>query len=127
MTKIKWIIGFAAVALLAGCSTKLIYEDKYDYDVGWRKGTVMDVGAGPKFSKMFLGDHASVSDDAIKNKTFAIIRYLKNYSIKDVARQITGEYQPEIGDKVYVHTKDSNSPFFPRTEKESSFLPFTLP
>lgn len=111
----KIIIGSVmTVMLLAGCSTKMIYEGRLDYDDGWRKGVVTDIGAGQKFTRQSPPECKFNADFPSSSEKFAIIRYRKNNSPKWRTAPIPISSQLKVDDMVYVNINECKASVVPQ-------------
>ncbi|WP_141396260.1 hypothetical protein [Polaromonas sp. AET17H-212] len=74
----KYLLPMASLLVLGGCQT--IYEGKYDWDEGWRPGTVLEVGSADQAAKEPFRDcrkgFSVVEKGAVK---FAVVRYSHHF------------------------------------------------
>lgn len=108
--KIFFVGVMVAVALMAGCSTKQIYEGKYDSSQGWQDGYITDIGSGKEFIED-LPLECRYLDSATKAEKYATIKYwrMMNRSRHHTV-PIPSDSQLKIKDTVYFNLTDCKTP-----------------
>lgn len=68
------ILLVAVTALLAGCQT--VYEDKYNWQGGWRRGIVLDVGLADQLGdRRFRDCRPQAIDDERRKGKFIVVSF----------------------------------------------------
>ena len=115
----KFISTFCAVAivvLLSACSTKTVYENKYDYDDGWRQGVVTEIGAGQRFINQ-IPDECKPKASSLSASKYAMVRYRLRNSPKWHALPVSADTPLKVDDFVYININDCKSPVIPKAIK----------
>jgi hypothetical protein len=98
----KYLLPMASLLVLGGCQT--IYEGKYDWDEGWRPGTVLEVGSADQAAKEPFRDCRKglsvVEKSAVK---FAVVRYSHLSQPQKAVIPIAPESTWSRGDPVYIN------------------------
>lgn len=113
MKKAKLVIGAMVVVLLSGCSLKLIYEDKYDAEKGWRRGFIYEVGTGQALADK-LPPECKQLPGASSNARFVTIQYLQMDSPKWRTVVIPADAPLKVDDIVYFNVNSCKTPVIPK-------------
>ena len=97
------IASLFVLSCFGGCA--LVYENKYDWDEGWREGTVVHLGTGVALPPISPGDcRENVPDDVVARTRYADVLF------KTEARLMRHRIVPiphglviEEGQRVYVN------------------------
>lgn len=118
MKKRIFVVGtMVAVVLLAGCSTKLVYEGQYDSSQGWQDGYITDIGSGQEFIEK-LPPECVNPDSAAKSEKYATIRYWRMMRrSRHRTVPIPRDSQLKIKDDVYFNITDCKTPVIPKKKQ----------
>jgi len=102
-------VGLSVAALsvsLAACA--MVYEDKYDWDQGWRLGRVVRLGKGKQLSPPPSGDcRRGVPASVIEDTLYADVRYqTEGRWIRERVVPIPADIAVHEGDLVYFNAQD---------------------
>lgn len=99
--------------VISGCQT--IYEGKYDWDAGWRPGTVLEVGSVDQVMKEPFRDcrkDPRVSE--LKASTFAVVSYPFLNRPRKAVVPVPSATRWTTGSPVYINVTDCTRPMEPR-------------
>ena len=103
----------AAMALLSGCTT--IYEGRYDFQDGWRKGEVVEVGTAETLALKRQGDCRKDGATYAPQAHYAVVKYRSNRRSASRVVPVPEGRVVKAGDLVYLKLKDCNAALPPRT------------
>lgn len=104
------LVTVGAAGLLAGCAST-VYEGKYAFHDGWRRGTVVKVVNGAELERPgFWNCTRRMTEDERRGADVAVISYrrMSRSSTYAVALPSGSRLQPE--EKVYINLNTCNSP-----------------
>lgn len=112
----KLIVGALAVVLLSSCALKLVYEDKYDYEKGWRRGFIYELGTGQALADK-LPQECKKLPGASSTARFATIQYRQMSSPKWRTVAIPADAPLKMDDIVYFNVMSCKTPVIPKKKQ----------
>ncbi len=107
------------MALLSGCTT--IYEGRYDFHEGWRKGEVVEVGTAENLQMRPMGDCRKRGATSAPQTYYAVVKYRGARRIDSRVVPVPEGRTVKVGDPVYLKLFDCNAPLPPRTVSKAAF------
>jgi len=94
------------VAATTSCAT--VYEGRYDYDAGWRRTTVLEVGRAEELKSSATPDCRSAP--GTESQHFALVRYSHvPYYFHRAIVAVPQGWQLPAGDSLYVNINDCSA------------------
>lgn len=109
--------GLLAISLvaLAGCASSL-YEGKYEWSEGWRKGEVIKVQTAAEMERpRFYECVRNASPQQLATGTFAVVKYKRMSRTQRRAVPLQPGEKVRVGDAVYVKVDDCTTQLVART------------
>jgi len=115
-----------SAALVAGCARPIIYEGRYDYDEGWRRGVVHDVGTADTLGRSFRFDSACNNFQRPAKTQYALVKRTghwghrlhrhRRHQKRWRAVVVPGDLVIAPNDLVYFNIEDCNLPLELRSQ-----------
>ena len=116
-------VALLSAALVAGCAKSIIYEGRYDYDDGWRRGVVIDVGTAEDLGGSFRFDSACNNVKRPVKTLYALVRrigyrghLLHRHQKRWRAVLVPGDLVIKPNDPVYFNIEDCDLPLELRSQ-----------
>lgn len=101
----RYLLLTPLLVALGGCQT--IYEGKYDWDAGWRPGTVLEVGSSDQVTKEPFRDCRKDLSAAEKGAfQFAVVSYPFLNRPRKAVIPVTSALTWAVGSPVYINVSD---------------------
>lgn len=118
--KLKMKYGFSVAALLAsgllsGCANT-VYEGRFSWEDGWRRGVVTAVGEGTVFAEKLAKDCKNTQSSQSQSTRYATIVYRPTNLRVWLTVPIPADVSLKPDDSVYVNVLDCSK----RVERRSS-------
>lgn len=105
MRAIRKFLVVSAAITAAGCST--VYEGKYDFNEGWRVGTVESLDVDTITDRILVDCRKKVSASNLANAKFVYVRYVVLGTNRRKIVALADQDMPlQVGDRVYLHMND---------------------
>lgn len=109
----KYFLLPASLLVLGGCQT--IYEGKYDWDAGWRPGTVLEVGSADQVTKEPFRDcRSTLSATELNTSKFVVVRYSHLNRPRKAVVPLLLESTWSPNDPVYINVRSCKTALEPR-------------
>lgn len=109
----KYLLLTPFLVVLGGCQT--IYEGKYDWDAGWRPGTVLEVGSADQVTKEPFRDcRPTLSSTELNTSKFAVVRYSHLSRPRKAVVPVLLESTWSPNDPVYINIRSCKTALEPR-------------
>ena len=110
----KYLLLTPLIVALGGCQT--VYESKYDWDAGWRPGTVLEVGSAEQVTKEPFHDCRKELSDAEKSVfKFAVVSYPYLSRPRKAVVPVPPASTWTAGNPVYINVRDCGVALEPRS------------
>jgi len=116
-------VALLSAALVAGCANSIIYEGRYDYDDGWRRGVVIDVGTTEDLGRSFRFDSACNNFQRPAKTPYALVKRTGHWGHRLHRHQkrwravvVPGDLVIKPNDLVYFNIEDCNLPLELRSQ-----------
>ena len=105
MRAIRKFLVVSAAITAAGCST--VYEGKYDFNEGWRVGTVESLDVDTITDRILVDCRKKVSASNLANAKFVYVRHVVLGTNRRKIVALADQDMPlQVGDRVYLHMND---------------------
>ena len=100
------LTSIGAGLLAGGCST--VYAGTYNFDDGWREGSVIATGhAGSIAEPQFSDCRKRMTTEQLRTGQFALVRFQHlGHAQRRVVPRKDGTPLPQIGEEVYMNVSD---------------------
>jgi len=102
-------LGVALAGLVAGCATQ-VHEERLPWIDGWRKATVVAIGAGDDIARTLAENCSSALPLITPNANYVTVSFRNGGHRLRRTVPWTGTLAVGVGDRVYVNVSDCAKP-----------------